>query len=173
VGLGGLGHLAVKLADALGADVTVITTSAGKADDARMLGAHDILLSTDPEAMLAAVSRFDIVLDTVPVRHDVNPYLNLLAREGTLVVVGAVEPLEAIHGALLMRNNRSIAGSLIAGVPATQELLDFCASHQVLPSCELIGIDGINLAFKRMQAGDVKYRFVIDMSTLRTAGDSQ
>lgn len=167
VGLGGLGHLAVKLAAALGAEVTVITTSPAKAGDARGLGAHDVLLSTDPEAMRAATNRFDLVLDTIPTGHDVNPYLNLLGRNGTLVIVGALEPLEPIHGALLIRNNRSIAGSLIAGIPATQELLDFCGTLGVEPSCEYINIDQINGAFKRMQANDVKYRFVIDMSSLQ------
>ncbi len=167
VGLGGLGHMAVKLAAALGAEVTVITTSPSKADDARALGANHVLLSTDAKAMLAASNAFDFILDTIPTRHNVNPYLMLLGREGVLVLVGAIEPLEPIHGGLLMRNNRAIAGSIIGGIQATQALLDFCAEHQVLPSCEMIGIQEINTAFSRLQANDVKYRFVIDMASIK------
>lgn len=169
IGLGGLGHMAVKLAKALGAEVTVITTSAGKAEDARALGASQVLLSKDPAAMKAAASSFDVILDTIPTGHNVNPYLMLLARGGTLVLIGALEPLEPIHGALLMINDRSIAGSLMGGLPATQELLNFCAEHQVLPECEMIAIQDINSAFERMQNNDVKYRFVIDMASLKEA----
>jgi uncharacterized zinc-type alcohol dehydrogenase-like protein len=167
VGLGGLGHMAVKLAAAMGAEVTVITTSPGKGDDARSLGANHVLLSTDGNAMKAAVNAFDFILDTIPKRHDVNPYLNLLGRAGVLVVVGAVELLEPVHGGLLMRNNRSLSGSAIGGVRATQELLDFCAGHKVVPQCELIDIAEINRAYDRMQANDVKYRFVIDMASIK------
>jgi uncharacterized zinc-type alcohol dehydrogenase-like protein len=165
VGLGGLGHLAVKLAAALGAEVTVLTTSEGKADDARALGAHHVLLARDAPAMRASANRFDLVLDTIPTGHDVNPYLMLLGRNGALVLLGALEPIEPVHGALLMRNNRSLVGSLTAGIPATQELLDFCAEHDVLPNCELVDMSEINTAFKRMRAGDVAYRFVIDLSS--------
>lgn len=171
VGLGGLGHLAVKLARAMGAEVTVLTTSPHKADDARALGAQHVLLSKDAAAMKAAYASFDIILDTIPSRHDVNPYLMLLARGGKLVLIGALEPLEPIHGALLMINDRSIAGSLMGGLPATQELLDFCAEHQVLPECETIAIQDINTALERLQKNDVKYRFVIDMGSLQ--GDAQ
>ncbi|MFK8333060.1 NAD(P)-dependent alcohol dehydrogenase [Pseudomonas sp. BJa5] len=167
VGLGGLGHMAVKLGVALGARVTVITTSPGKAEDARALGAHHVLLSTDPQAMKDAANSFDLMLDTIPRGHNVNPYLMLLGRQGTLVLVGALEPLEPIHGALLAINNRSIAGSLIGGLQQTQELLDFCAEHQVLPDCEMIDIQDINQAFVRMEKNDVKYRFVIDMASLK------
>lgn len=167
VGLGGLGHMAVMLAVALGADVTVITTSSSKANDARALGATDVLLSKDITAMRAAANRFDLILDTIPTSHNVNPYLMLLACNGVLVLVGALEPLEPIHGALLVMNNRSISGSLIGGLPATQELLDFCAAHNVLPSCEIVSVSDINTAFQRMLANDVKYRFVIDMASLR------
>jgi uncharacterized zinc-type alcohol dehydrogenase-like protein len=167
VGLGGLGHVAVKLAAALGAEVTVITTSAGKIDDAIDLGAHHVLLSSDTAAMATAANGFEFIIDTIPKRHDVNPYLMLLGREGVLVLVGAIEPLEPIHGGLLIRNNRSLVGSLIGGIQAIQELLDFCAEHQVLPSCEMIDIKDINTAFDRLQRNDVKYRFVIDMTTLR------
>jgi uncharacterized zinc-type alcohol dehydrogenase-like protein len=167
VGLGGLGHMGVKLADALGAEVTVITTSPGKAGNARALGAHHVLLSNDPKAMMAAANAFDFILDTIPTRHNLNPYLMLLGRNGVLVLLGAVEPLEPVHGGLLMRNNRSIAGSIIGGIAATQELLDFCGEHQVLPNCEMVDIRDINTAMKRMQANDVKYRFVIDVASLR------
>lgn len=167
VGLGGLGHMGVKLAVALGAEVTVITTSPGKADDARALGAHHVLVSTDPHAMQGAANAFDFILDTIPTRHNLNPYLMLLGRNGTLVLVGAIEPLEPIHGALLMVNNRAIAGSLIGGIEDTQALLDFCAEHNVLPHCEMIGIEQINTAFERLKANDVKYRFVIDMASLQ------
>jgi uncharacterized zinc-type alcohol dehydrogenase-like protein len=167
VGLGGLGHMAVKLATALGADVTVITSSPGKADDARALGARHVLLSNDPASMKARFGHFDFILDTIPTRHDVNPYLMLLGRDGVLVLVGALESLEPIHGALLMVNNRSIAGSLMGGLSSTQELLDFCAEHEVLPDCEMVGVHDINKAFARMKANDVKYRFVIDMSSMK------
>ncbi|GMG95127.1 NAD(P)-dependent alcohol dehydrogenase [Cupriavidus metallidurans] len=170
VGLGGLGHMAVKLAVALGAEVTVITTSASKADDARALGATDVLLSKDPKAMQSAGNRYDFILDTIPTKHNVNPYLMLLGRNGVLVLVGALEPLEPIHGALLVMNNRSISGSLIGGLNDTQELLDFCAEHDVLPNCEMIDVRDINTAFQRMQANDVKYRFVIDMASMHEVG---
>lgn len=166
VGLGGLGHMAVKLAVALGAEVTVITSSPGKADDARALGANHVLLSSDAAAMAAAANAFAFIIDTIPSRHDVNPYLMLLGREGVMVLVGAIEPLEPIHGGLLIRNNRTLAGSLIGGIQGIQELLDFCAEHQVLPSCEMIAIQDINGAFERLQNNDVKYRFVIDMNSL-------
>ena len=167
VGLGGLGHLAVKLGVALGAEVTVITSSPGKAEDARALGAKHVLLSRDSAAMAAAANAFAFIIDTIPSRHDVNPYLMLLGREGVMVLVGAIEPLEPIHGGLLIRNNRTLAGSLIGGIQAIQELLAFCAEHQVLPSCEMIAIQDINQAFERLQHNDVKYRFVIDMASLR------
>lgn len=169
VGLGGLGHMGVKLAVALGAEVTVITTSPAKADDARALGAHKVLLSTDPKSMMASLNAFDFILDTIPKRHDVNPYLMLLGRNGVLAVVGAIDLLEPVHGGLLIRNNRRLAGSLIGGLPATQELLDFCAEHQLLPQCELIDIRNINEAYTRLQANDVKYRFVIDMASMKNA----
>ena len=167
VGLGGLGHMGVKLAVALGAQVTVITSSASKTDDALALGAHQVLLSTDQKSMMAALNGFDFILDTIPTRHNVNPYLMLLARHGALVVVGAIDLLEPVHGGLLIRNNRKLAGSLIGGLPATQDLLDFCAVHQVLPDCELIAMSDINTAYARMQANDVKYRFVVDMASMR------
>lgn len=169
VGLGGLGHMGVKLAAALGAEVTMITTSPGKGEDARKLGARHVLLSTDQQAMAAATGSFDFILNTIPVGHDVNPYLMLLGRAGVMVIVGALEPLGAVHAGLLVRNSRALAGSAIGGLPDTQELLDFCAEHGILPECETIDIADVNTAYGRMARNDVKYRFVIDMATLQNA----
>jgi uncharacterized zinc-type alcohol dehydrogenase-like protein len=167
VGLGGLGHMGVKLAAALGAEVTMVTTSPGKGEDARKLGASHVLLSTDAQAMAAATGSFDFVLNTIPVRHNLNPYLMLLGRRGVMVIVGAIDLLEPMHGGLLIHNNRIVAGSMIGGIPETQELLDFCAEHNILPECEAVAVQGLNEAWGRMQKNDVKYRFVIDMATLK------
>ena len=169
VGLGGLGHMGVKLAAAMGAEVTMITTSPEKGEDARELGAHDVLLSTDKGAMRAAAGRFDFILNTIPVGHDVSPYLALLQPNGAMVVVGAIDGLSGVHGGQLVLGNRSLAGSLIGGIPETQEVLDFCAEHDVLPECEMIRIDEVNEAWERMEKGDVRYRFVIDMESLGEA----
>lgn len=166
VGLGGLGHMGVKLAVALGADVTVVTTSPSKAADARALGAHDVLISADADAMAKARGRFDIVLDTIPVEHDVAPYLGLTALEGATIIVGAIGMLPALHTGMLLMGRKTLAGSIIGGIPETQELLDFCAANGVLPECETIAIQDINDAFERMERSDVKYRFVIDMGSL-------
>ncbi len=166
-GLGGLGHMGVKFAAAMGAHVTMITTSAGKGEDARRLGAHEVLLSTDKQSMKAARSSFDFILNTIPVAHDLHPYLQLLRREGAMILVGAIEPLPSVHGGLLMSNDRLVGGSAIGGIPLTQKMLDFCAEHQVLPDCEVIAIDRINEAYERMLKSDVKYRFVIDMASLK------
>lgn len=163
-GLGGLGHMGVKLAKAMGADVTMITTSPEKGEDARALGADEVLLSTDAAAMSAAAGRFHFILDTIPVTHDVQPYLNLLRANGNMVLVGAIEPLPSVHGGLLVMRNRSLVGSLIGGISETQEMLDFCAEHDVLPDIETIRMDEVNDAWERMQKGDVRYRFVIDMA---------
>lgn len=162
-GLGGLGHMGVKFAHALGADVTMITTSPSKGDDARALGADEVLISTDPQAMAAATGTLDFILDTIPVGHDVNPYLNLLAPNGTMVLVGAIEPLPPVHGGLLAMRNRTLAGSLIGGLPETQEMLDFCGEHGIHPEIETIRIDEVNGAYDRLVRGDVRYRFVIDI----------
>lgn len=166
IGLGGLGHMGIKLAKALGAHVTVLTTSATKAKDAAALGADRVLLSTDRGAMKAATRSFDFLLDTIPVAHDLQPYLSLLDRQGTLCIVGAVDVLPSFHSALLLSGQRAVAGSAIGGIAETQELLDFCAEHQILPECETIRIDEINEAYARMERSDVKYRFVIDMGSL-------
>jgi uncharacterized zinc-type alcohol dehydrogenase-like protein len=162
-GLGGLGHMGVKLAAAMGANVTMITTSPEKGEDARELGAHDVLISRDQAAMDAAAGQFDFILNTIPVTHDVGPYLNLLKPNGVMVIVGAIDMLEGVHGGALAMRNRVIAGSLIGGLPETQEMLDFCAEHGVHPDVEHIGPDEINQAWDRMVKGDVRYRFVIDM----------
>ena len=165
-GLGGLGHMGVKFAVAMGAEVTMITTSPQKGQDARELGAHDVLLSTDAEAMASAANRFDFILNTIPVSHEVGPYLNLLKPNGTMVVVGAIDNLPGLHGGQLVMRNRAIAGSLIGGLPETQEMLDFCGEHGILPETETIRADQINDAWERMEKGDVRYRFVIDMASL-------
>lgn len=165
-GLGGLGHMGVKFAVAMGADVTMITTSPKKGQDARELGAHDVLLSTDSEAMASAANSFDFILNTIPVSHDVGPYLNLLKPNGTMVVVGAIDTLPGLHGGQLVMRNRAIAGSLIGGLPETQEMLDFCCEHGIHPEIETIRIDEVNDAWERMEKGDVRYRFVIDMESL-------
>ena len=167
VGLGGLGHMGVKFAKALGADVAMITTSESKGADALKLGANDVLLSTNKQAMDAAANSFDFILNTVPVSHDLNPYVSLLKRDATMVLVGAVEPLApALDGAALIFSRKSVAGSLIGGIKETQEMLDFCGQHNIVSDIEMLNIKDINEAYTRMIKGDVKYRFVIDMKTL-------
>jgi len=167
IGLGGLGHMGIKLAAELGAEVTMVTTSPAKGEDARGLGADHVLISTDPEAMKSHYGKFDFILNTIPVTHDVNPYLMLLGRKGRMVLLGALVPLEGIHGGLIMMNRKAIAGSIIGGLPATQELLDFCAEHNIHPDCEMVNIQDIHSAYDRIASNDVKYRFVIDMASLK------
>ena len=166
IGLGGLGHMAVKLAVGLGADVTVMSRSIDKAADALSLGADRLLVSTDEAAMTDAQSTFDLIIDTVPVRHALDPYLPLLDVDGTLVIVGQIGPMDATNTVPLLLGRRRIAGSPIGGIPETQEMLDFCAKKGILPDCELIRMDQINDAFDRMARADVRYRFVIDMASL-------
>jgi len=166
IGLGGLGHMGVKFAKALGAHVTMITTSQQKGQDARRLGADEVLLSTDPDAMAAHARGFDLLLNTIPVSHDVNPYLGLLALDGTMVVVGALTPLEPVSGAGLIFGRHSIAGSGIGGMAQTQEMMDFCAEHGIVSDVEVISMQEVNEAYTRLEKNDVKYRFVIDMATL-------
>ncbi|MCC6921229.1 MAG: NAD(P)-dependent alcohol dehydrogenase [Alphaproteobacteria bacterium] len=165
-GLGGLGHMAVKLAVGMEADVTVITTSPSKEADARALGAHKVLIATDKAAMRAATSSFDLIIDTIPVPHPVMPYLHLLDVDGTLCIVGAIDQLPPFHSGLLLGQRRSITGSPIGGIRETQEMLDFCAEKNILPDCEMIDIQDINRAYERLLKADVKYRFVIDMASL-------
>lgn len=167
IGLGGLGHMAVKLAAAMGAHVTVLSRSPDKQADALELGADRLLLSTDEEAMTRAQSTLDLIIDTVPVKHDLNPYMPLLKVDGTLVLVGQVGPLSEPSTVPLILGRRRIAGSLIGGIAETQELLDFCARMDIHPDCEMIRMDQINHAFERMERADVRYRFVIDMATLQ------
>lgn len=167
VGLGGLGHMGLKLAKALGAEVTLFTRSPGKERDARRLGAEHVILSTDAAAMKKARSRFNLIVDTVPNAHDLNPYVPTLALDGTLVLVGYLGGLEpAVHSVPLIVGRRSVAGSVIGGLPETQEVLDFCGGHGIAADVEVIRMAQINEAYERMIRSDVKYRFVIDMATL-------
>jgi uncharacterized zinc-type alcohol dehydrogenase-like protein len=169
VGLGGLGHMGLKLAKAMGAEVTLFTRSPGKEDDARSLGADHIVLSTDAAQMAAVAGQFDLILDTVPTLHDVNPYVPTLATGGTLVMLGYLGPLEpALHSAPLVLGRRSVTGSLIGGIAETQAMLDFCAQHSITAEVEVIRIQDINSAFERMLKSDVHYRFVIDLASLST-----
>ena len=165
VGLGGLGHMAVKFAAALGADVTVLSRSNGKEADATALGANRVLITTDAAAMAKAAEGFDFIIDTIPVAHDLNLYTPLLDIDGTMVLVGQVGPVPSINTAPLVLGNRRIAGSLIGGIAETQEMLEFCARKGVLPEVEMIRMDEINEAFERMERSDVRYRFVIDMAS--------
>lgn len=169
IGLGGLGHMGVKFAHAMGAHTVMITTSPEKGEDAKKLGADEVLLSKDEEAMQAAMNSFDFLLNTIPVGHDVDPYMGLLKRDGTMVVVGAVEPLTQVNGLGFIFRRRNMAGSLIGGLPETQEMLDFCGEHNITCDIETIAIEDINTAYDRTVKGDVKYRFVIDMASLKAA----
>jgi uncharacterized zinc-type alcohol dehydrogenase-like protein len=168
-GLGGLGHMAVKLGAAMGAEVTVITNSPGKTGDALALGAHKVLIANDRDAMKAAGSSFDLIIDTIPIAHEVAPYLSLLDIDATLVIVGAIDKLPPFHSGLLLGGRRRLSGSPIGGIAETQEMLDLCAKTGVLPQCEMIAMADINAAYERMGRSDVKYRFVIDMATLPAA----
>jgi uncharacterized zinc-type alcohol dehydrogenase-like protein len=166
-GFGGLGSIAVKMAKALGADVTVLTRTDRKADDAFKAGADAVLVMSDGAAVRAGAESFEVVLSTIPVSHDLNPYLQLLRLDGAYVILGAIEPLrEPINGGLLARRRLSVTGSMIGGMPETQEVLDFCAEHAIASDIALIGADRINDAYDRLAAGDPGYRFVIDVSTL-------
>jgi uncharacterized zinc-type alcohol dehydrogenase-like protein len=168
VGLGGLGHMGVKFARAFGAQVVLFTTSPGKAADGKRLGAHEVVVSTDTAQMAAQANSFDFILDAVSASHDLNAYLNLLKRDGNLTLVGAPEkPLPVAAFPLIFRR-RSFSGSLIGGLPETQEMLDFCGQHQITCDIEMIRMDQINTAYERMLKSDVKYRFVIDMASLKT-----
>jgi uncharacterized zinc-type alcohol dehydrogenase-like protein len=167
IGLGGLGHMGIKFAKALGAHVVMVTTSPNKARDATRLGADEVLISTDPDAMARHAGSFDFLLNTIPVGHDVNPYLALLKIDKTMTIVGALgELLPAPNGMSLVHGRKSLAGSLIGGMAETQEMLDFCAEHGIVSDVEVIDIRDLDTAYARMLKNDVKYRFVIDMSTL-------
>ena len=168
VGIGGLGHVAVRIAKALGARVTAFTTHEDKVDEIRTLGADDVVLSTDKAAMAAQEGALDVILDTVPEPHDFNPYVTALARDGHLVVCGLLAPnkltLEMME---VLSKRRSIAGTIIGGIAETQETLDFCAEHGVAADVQVIPIQDVNTAFKTLDEGDVRFRFVIDMASLR------
>jgi uncharacterized zinc-type alcohol dehydrogenase-like protein len=162
MGLGGLGHMGVKLAASFGAEVTVLSRSPEKEADARRLGAHEFVLTNTPAALEALANRYDAVLDTISAKHDIAAALNSLKTHGTLILVGASpEPLDLVAFPLIF-GNRTISGSLVGGIPETQEMLDHCGKHGITSDIEMIGPDQINDAFKRTVAGDVKYRFVID-----------
>lgn len=167
IGLGGLGHMGLKFAKALGAEVTLFTRSPAKEDEARRLGADHVVLSTDTAQMKGVRGQFDFILDTVPQQHDLNPYLATLKIDGVHVLVGLVEPIEpTVHSANIIFGRRSIAGSLIGGMAETQEMLDFCAEHGITCDVEMIDIQDINHAYERMLKSDVRYRFVIDLASL-------
>ncbi|WP_342648869.1 NAD(P)-dependent alcohol dehydrogenase [Pseudomonas sp. REB1044] len=167
LGVGGLGHMGIKFAKALGAEVTVFTRSQAKAEEARRQGADQVIVSTDEAQMRAAAGHFDFLLDTIPVQHDLNPYLETLKFDGVHILVGLIEPIDPpVHAANLVLKRRVVAGSLIGGIAETQEVLDFCAEHGITCDIEMLDIRNINEAFERMHKGDVKYRFVIDMATL-------
>jgi len=167
VGLGGLGHMGVKFANAFGAHVVVFTTSANKISDAKRLGAHEVIISKNADEMNKHAGTFDFILDTVSADHDINAYLALLKRSGTMALVGAPEKPLAVASFNLIMQRRQLAGSLIGGLKETQEMLDFCAQKNIVCDIEKISIDKINDAYTRMLKSDVKYRFVIDMATLK------
>jgi uncharacterized zinc-type alcohol dehydrogenase-like protein len=164
VGLGGLGHVGVKFGAALGAHVTMITTTPSKGEDARKLGAHDVILSTDADQMTAAATRFDFILNTIPVSHEIDPYLGLLGRGGRMVIVGALNPMPGFTGMNLIWFDRAVGGSAVGGIPETQEMLELCASEGLYPDVEFIAMSQVNEAYERLLRNDVRYRFVIDMS---------
>jgi uncharacterized zinc-type alcohol dehydrogenase-like protein len=170
IGLGGLGHMAVKLAVAMGAEVTVLSRSKKKEEEARSIGATGILASTDEAAMEAAAASMDLIIDTVPVEHDVTPYTPLLDIDGTLVIVGQVGPMKGFMSVPMIMGRRRVAGSLIGGIKETQEVLDFCGEHNIHPICEVIRPDQINDAFEVMSRGDIAHRYVMDMSALSVEG---
>src|SRR6478609_5021978 len=169
IGLGGLGHMALKLAKALGANVTLFTRSPGKEHDAHRLGADNVVISTDVNQMATVNNKFALIIDTVPYVHDVNTYMSSLSLDGTLVLVGFPGILDAppLNTVPLVMSRKSVAGSDIGGIAETQELLDFCGEHDIVSDIEVIKIQDINEAYKRMLKSDVKYRFVIDMVSLK------
>jgi alcohol dehydrogenase (NADP+) len=169
VGLGGLGHMAVKLAASFGAEVTLFSTSKSKRTDAKQLGAHHFVLTSDPENFKPLAHNFDFIIDTVSATHDYSPYLDTLKTDGVMVCVGLpTDPISAPPFSLV-GYRRSVAGSMIGGIAETQEMLDYCAEHNITSDIEVIPIQAINQAYERMVRNDVKYRFVIDMASLKNA----
>jgi uncharacterized zinc-type alcohol dehydrogenase-like protein len=169
IGLGGLGHMGVKFAKAMGAHVVMITTSPDKGKDALRLGADEVLVSTDADAMAKARGSFNFLLNTVPVGHDVNPYMTLLKLDGAMVLVGALTALAPMMGFNVIGGRKTLAGSAIGGMAETQEMLDFCAEHGIVSDVEMIKMADVNAAYERLLKNDVRYRFVIDMATLKAA----
>ncbi|HXF42538.1 MAG TPA: NAD(P)-dependent alcohol dehydrogenase, partial [Pyrinomonadaceae bacterium] len=167
VGLGGLGHMAVKFSHSFGAETVVFTTSERKFEDAIKLGADKVILSSDSDEMKKLSGSFDFIIDCVSSDHDINAYINLLKCDGNITIVGAPEKPLSVHAFSLIFGRRSFSGSPIGGIPETQEMLDYCAEKNILPETELITIDKINEAYDRMLKGDVRYRFVIDIDSLR------
>lgn len=167
LGLGGLGHMAVKFASSFGAEVTMLSTSPSKEADAKELGAHNFALITDPATMESLANSFDFIINTVSAKHDYNTYLNLLRKNGTMVIVGAPPAGEPLQAFTLIFKRRAIMGSLIGGIKETQEMLDYCAEHNITSDVEVIDMDYINTAYERMNKSDVKYRFVIDIASLK------
>ncbi len=168
IGLGGLGHMAIKLAKGLGAEVTLISRSPDKIQDGLDLGADSVVISTYGNEMKAAAGKFDLIIDTVPYDHDINPYISTLNVSGTLVLVGFLGKMEeALLTVPMVLGRKSVAGSLIGGIKETQEMLDFCGEHNIVPEIEMINIQDINDAYERMLKSDVRYRFVIDMQSLK------
>jgi len=166
LGLGGLGHMAVKLGASMGAEVTMLSSSKSKEADAKRLGAHHFALTSDTTVMSKYKNYFDFIIDTVSAPHDIHFYLQLLKRDGTMILVGAPPKPHEVPGFDLILQRRRVAGSLIGGIPETQEMLDYCADHNILSDVEVIPIQDINKAYDRMLKGDVRYRFVIDMASL-------
>jgi len=167
VGLGGLGHMGVKLAKAMGAHVVVFTTSPSKRDDAKRLGADEVVLSTSEEQMAACAGTLDFILDCVSAEHDINAYLGLLGLDGELTLVGAPEKPLAVSSFALLFGRKRLSGSLIGGIAETQEMLDFCGEHGITSDVEVIPMQQVNEAYARLEKGDVKYRFSIDMASLK------
>ncbi|PTT38704.1 hydroxyacid dehydrogenase [Chryseobacterium sp. HMWF028] len=167
VGLGGLGHMAIKLAKGLGAEVTLFSRTPGKTEDAKQLGADHVIISTDEAQMDSVKGKFDVIIDTVPYVHDINPYVTTLNISGTHVLVGYLGGLEPILNTVpMILGRKSVAGSVIGGIAETQELLDFCGEHNIVSEIEMIKMQDINEAYERMLKSDVRYRFVIDMQSL-------
>ena len=169
VGLGGLGHMAVKIAASMGAEVTMLSRSPKKAKDAEKLGAHHFVLTTEEKEMAKAANSFNLIINTVSAQHNYNEYLALLKTDGVMVLLGVPPQPEAVHAVSLIMWRRSLVGSLVGGIKETQEMLDYCAEHNIVSDVEMINIDQINEAYERTLKGDVHYRFVIDMKSLKNS----
>ena len=168
VGLGGLGHMGVKFARAFGAHVVVFTTSSGKKEDALRLGAHEVIISTNAEEMRQHAGTFNFILDTIAAEHDINAYIHMLDRDGNITLVGAPEKPLAVSAFALLFGRKSLSGSIIGGLKETQEMLDFCGTHNITADVEVIPIQKVNEAYERLVKSDVKYRFSIDMASLKS-----